>query len=574
MEQSLLLSMRMSRRQAHVLLIVVSIWVSLAPAHSLSAKGIGDCKKVFAALVIGAACGLGGCATPDKIWKDGALSSRHEIIRKELARQFETNLADRAYEWIITIEFAEYDFGNSADHYQREAFKDPHSRAIISRRKLPIKGIADGRGISVSKYDAPQSWGIPQNSKGLLDLRFRHNGSGRALRVLDQVLENPKETLSKSLVMVSAGSWGANEVGSFASGLRSRYGKDVDVVVVSDAIVRPVPVSMIWISGLSDSTVKVNSYQRNGILAGLPLWGFFNLKWDEKEADHVSAASDASDHLRSIVPRIFLTSEGPKIRLAVSLYGESAEARFALERNPALEEKFFSSDDWVLRYAAAYATQNNQILEAALNDSDYRIRFGAYLNIMGQPISAETEALRHSTIEGILDGKFGARSRLEALKLFRSTSEYTPNFSLSKLSDREWEFLLTTFLETSKDSSEIEKWVVDTRQTSFFRGSFPAFFISDPFEALKRLADFYEHHPEGKLLDHFELGSILRGSTTICLEFGIGEKSEVKARFLKLFHLLYPDGVGVGWSYSYSLVIEVARKLGISNEELNLLKSE
>ena len=160
---------------------------------------------------------------------------------------------------------------------------------------------------------------------------------------IEHLFEDPSQMLDKTFLIVSGGSHGASAVDSFAKRLREKWGKQIEVVVVSDAISQPGPFPPFRLHHVNQDGINVNFFQRDDFLAGAPIWNFRNYKVEN--LGHADAAELAEIFVRHLLVRLEPSQQLP-------LFGASP---LALTRPPHERDFFVAGPHHPMVYVGAAA---------------------------------------------------------------------------------------------------------------------------------------------------------------------------------------------------------------------------
>jgi len=277
---------------------------------SLEAASLRSCA---ASLALSAACLFGSaCAPVHKV------SASHQQAKSqalsEISRELSQHFRNRDYHWILHIDFYPNDFGYLKN---LKATDVAHQRTSVyselQKAGAPWRPIQMRQSITLPPEIAPFQYYRGHSSKHFLgSFRFRHNSANQAIASLDFLFENPRANLEKTFLIVSGGSHGASSVDAFARILDEKWGKKIEVVVVSDAIAQPGPFPHFRLSHVNQEGININFFQRDDFLAGAPLWNFKNYKVEN--SSHVRAAELAGVFVSSLLVKIDPAYRLPRVQ--------------------------------------------------------------------------------------------------------------------------------------------------------------------------------------------------------------------------------------------------------------------
>jgi hypothetical protein len=283
------------------ILALVIIFCSPQGPHvsSLEAASLRSCA---ASLALSAACLFGSaCAPVHKV-------SDHRAARSQALSEVTADLLAhykrREYHWILHIDFNPNDFGQLKKITKTEiAHRQTSLYRELESTGAPWRALEAGQSIEIPKEIAPVTYYRGFSSRHFLgSFEFRHDSVNQAVESLEHLFDRLGETLDKTFLIVSGGSHGASAVNSFAKQLREKWGKQIEVVVVSDAISQPGPFPPFRLSHVNENGININFFQRGDFLAGAPIWNFRNYKVES--LGHADAAELAEIFARQLLRRI------------------------------------------------------------------------------------------------------------------------------------------------------------------------------------------------------------------------------------------------------------------------------
>lgn len=268
----------------------------------VSSLEAGSLRSCAASLALSAACLFGSACAP--VHKTSDHRAARSQALSEVTADLIAHYKRREYHWILHIDFNPNDFGQ-LKNIKKTLIADSRSTIYSDLEKTgaPWRAIQADRSVEIPEEIAPTRYHRGFFSRHFLgSFEFRHDSSHRAVESIDHLFENPGLTLDKTFLIVSGGSHGASAVDSFAKRLREKWGKQIEVVVVSDAISQPGPFPPFRLSHVNENGININFFQRGDFLAGAPIWNFRNYKVES--LGHADAAELAEIFVRHLLVRL------------------------------------------------------------------------------------------------------------------------------------------------------------------------------------------------------------------------------------------------------------------------------
>ncbi|MBN8555875.1 MAG: hypothetical protein J0L93_10560 [Deltaproteobacteria bacterium] len=306
--------------------IFLNLFIFLLVSFSAAAEESKTSRFCRASLIslasIVSTCGLQGCATgkADFELKDSYFSANpnSEVyggvdpkISIPVADEVESKFSNKNYQWTMHIHFFGNDFGDNPAAVQFIKYKGvsdiqstPWNFKIEKDQFIPIEKKSDLKFGEINSY----------NPHFLGDFKFRYkHGASKAVDFLEANLKSPAKDLQRILLIVSGHSHGSSEAANFKNELQKRLGKQIDVLILADAIWYPTPFPMTVGSDFKDVPIKINFYQKVSFLHGAVIDGFKNIKVNYENVDHmdVEYQMDRLSHLLST--RLFFDAGKPVV---------------------------------------------------------------------------------------------------------------------------------------------------------------------------------------------------------------------------------------------------------------------
>ncbi len=252
---------------------------------------------IAASTLVAGACSISGCASPNM--KDVQNATIFSQVGPRVANDLEQKFKDRTYKWVLQINFNPHDFNEKRNTETRLAKSDHIQRLFhqFQEAQLPMKVFSNNKADIelpkdasfdgyVTKANGPSAW--------LGTLSFYYDQSNHAVNLISTLFEKPEEFLDNTFIIVTGGSHGADEAASFVSALRSRFHKEPEFIVFSDAVSQPGPIPMFFYFGRPKDAVAVNLYQSHDFwLKGSAIPGFYNVKLSDESHGYVAERAKA-----------------------------------------------------------------------------------------------------------------------------------------------------------------------------------------------------------------------------------------------------------------------------------------
>lgn len=239
-------------------------------------------------------CSLSGCASPDFVFK--ASNPAIAQLVPNLETEIKSKFNDRRYRWVLQVYFNGHDFGHSRS-LQTILISPEQSwlrERLVSTKPNEARFFKESiLAHDLPKGSAPEDYRIDSgtNPSWVGSLWFHYDQSAAAIHLISNWVDNPAKTLDETFLIVTGGSHGADEVSRFISGLRKKFAKEPEMIILGDAIAQPGPFPLLWFFERPVNSIAVNLYQRNSLVSGVAIPGFINIRLSHE--DHGSAVQFA-----------------------------------------------------------------------------------------------------------------------------------------------------------------------------------------------------------------------------------------------------------------------------------------
>ena len=252
-----------------------------------------------------AAFALAGCGDANHSTEDvGDFFYDHE---RDFLSWIQRDFDSARYEQIIHIDFRPNDFGYLADSEDDSEFT----------KNTPV-GILRGHG-PFAQETLPETASALKlrtlfpDQRVIASLQYRHSSADKAAEAFKHLFGCRNGTsqthgLTRTFILGSAGSHGADEIENFSSRLFRACGRKLDFVILGDAISKPGPFPKTSFRYLEREGACLNFYQRKDLLAGLPIDHCINVKV-ESRLGHAATAELGLKVATFILDRLDTTKE-------------------------------------------------------------------------------------------------------------------------------------------------------------------------------------------------------------------------------------------------------------------------
>lgn len=243
---------------------------------------------------------LWGCGQSDYSTKNlGDFLYDHE---KDIVSHIQAHFDTSTYQQIIHIDFKPNDFGYLSSSENRQDFTltgpgfEIRGAGPFALESLPEQAAA---------LDLKTRFVEP---RVIASLEYRHSSQEKAMEAFKYLFgceggESTKQHLDKTFILGSAGSHGVDALEWFSRSLQKHCGRSLDYAILGDAISKPGPFPKSRFFALEKNGGCIHFYQRQDLLAGVPIEECVNIKI-ESETTHASTAEIGRSVAEFILARL------------------------------------------------------------------------------------------------------------------------------------------------------------------------------------------------------------------------------------------------------------------------------